>query len=467
MKKKNITISLSVLLMMFFLMRACVNNKKEPTSNDSVVNTEKFVAPPFPNLDVPRTYFELDLSKDTVIKFGSTTIHIPKCAFIDSNKQVIKGKVQMSYREVNSPEAILISGVPMQLTENGDKTLESAGMMEILVNQNNQALFPNPGCVIQVSMKSKKNGKDYNLYSLDTVAKTWKEIQSDVPVIEPKTKKGKTPNFEKLALQKGIINPVKPELENKKVYQFKFKMDFSKYPELNIYNGVEWEFVGRRKSENPEKNPWVKTAYWNEMEIVKRKRNGVYKLKLTSKGRVFTTTVKPVFKEGDMEYASYVFNDKYKKYRTFVQKKKAEIAKEKARIEKINNRNTAIQLVTRSFNLQGFGWVNIDRILKTEQITVAIGFKNKEGEAINVSKVFLLMEGINSVITYREYQLTNFMYGKNKECKLVVIDQDANLYRVSAKDFKKLPITAENYSFTLNKTYSIDSEKKLMRMLKK
>ncbi len=466
MKKKKITISLSILLMMFFVMRTCVSGKKEPVQ-DLSTKSNQFVAPPFPNMDIPRNYFELDLSKDTVIKFGSTTINIPSCAFIDSNKQVIKGKIRMSYREVNSPQAILISGVPMRLTENGDKTLESAGMFELLVNQNNQALFPNPDCSIQIGMKSKKKGKDYNLYSLDTVARQWKETQSNIPVIEEKIKKEKSPNFEKMALQKGIINPVKPELENKNLYQFKFKMDFSKYPELNIYNGVEWEFVGRKKSENPEKNPWVKTAYWNEMEIVKRKRNGVYKLKLTSKGRVFTTTVKPVFKADDMEYASFVFNEKYAKYRSFIQAKKEQIAKAKAQMEKINNRNATIGLVKRSFALQGFGWTNIDRILKQEQITLALGFQNKKGETINASRVFLMMEGINSVVTYSTRQLDRFKYGKNKKCKLVIIDENAIVYKVSTKEFGKLSETAKKHSFTLKKTYDIDSEKDLFSMIGK
>ena len=100
-----------------------------------------------------------------------------------------------------------------------------------------------------------------------------------------------------------MINPVKPEVKDKELFQFKFKTDFSQYPELNIYNGVQWEFAGNKDRENPAKNKWVTSAVWNEMEIVKRKKNGVYKLKLTKGDKVFETTVRPVFDSQDMEYA--------------------------------------------------------------------------------------------------------------------------------------------------------------------
>ncbi|MFT6746898.1 MAG: hypothetical protein ACJAZ2_001243 [Glaciecola sp.] len=449
MKKQKLAISISAIILMFFLLRTCTKKSESPQDIPEVKLEESYVSPPFSKVRIPRVYFEIDVSKDTVITFGSTTIAIPSCAFIDSNKQVVTGKVRLSYREVNSPAAILVSGVPMRLSENGKEVLESAGMMELLVQQNSQAVFPNPDCLISVTMKSKQKGKDYNLYSLDTVGKQWKEVEKDIPVIAAKKEKVSTPNFEEMALKKGIIKPVKPVLENKKLFQFKFKMDFSKYPELNIYNGVEWEFVGRKRSENPDKNPWVKTAYWNEMEIVKRKRNGVYKLKLTSNGKVFKTTVKPVFKEGDMEYATFVFEEKYEKYRAFVQKQKDEIAKEKARREKVAEARKVNDSVSRKFALQGFGWTNIDRIMKEEQVAIEILFKGKNGEEIKAVQVYLFMEGINSVITYGGRNLKNFKYGVDRKCKLVVIGEDAVVYNVGSKQFSKIKGAVESISFTL------------------
>lgn len=464
--KKKATISLSAILLIIFTLRTCVGGKNTDKKElPKITSIDSYVSPPFSQVTLPRNYFELDLSKDTVLSFGTTKIHVPSCAFMDSANQVVKGKIRLSYREANTPGEILISGVPMELSNNSNDVLESAGMLELLANKNDQTLFPNPDCHIKIAIKSKRSAKNYNLYSLDTVGEKWDELKKEVPVIETKKAKQATPNFEGMALKNGIIKPVKPQLEQKKLYQFKFKMDFSQYPELNIYNGVKWEFVGRKNSENPDKNPWVKTAYWNEMEIIKRKRKGVYKLKLTSKGKVFTTTVKPVFSSDDMEYANFVFEEKYKKYRAFVSKKKKELAIQKARREKARKRREVNASVTREFKLQGFGWANIDRIMKQEQLTLDINFQDKHKNEKKVSKVFLFMEGINSVITYSGNSLNNFKYGKNKKVSLVVIDEDANVFKVSNKDFNKVSESAVHHTFTLKKTFKISSQKDVLSML--
>ncbi|MFT6716111.1 MAG: hypothetical protein ACJA0Q_000740 [Saprospiraceae bacterium] len=455
MKNKKITISLTAILFMFFTFKMFFWNKPVEKENlPEVTIAQNYVSPPFSGVDIPRTYFDIDAGKDTVISFDQTKIRIPSCAFIDGQGEVVKGKVRLSYREASTRIAIMISGVPMQVEEGKEGVLESVGMFEMLAYQQGELLKPNPNCGIDVAMKSNNKDDDYNLYSLDTVNKKWGEVAQKIPVIFPKSK---TVDFQKLAAAVGIVNPIKPLKANPKLYQFNFKMDFSKYPELNIFNGVKWEFVGRKKSENPEKNPWVKTAYWNEMEIVKRKRNGVYKLKLTSNGKVFKTTVKPVFSGEDMEYAEFVYNEKYKKYRGFVQKKKAELARAKKRRE-VN------ELVTREITVQGFGWVNIDRVMKTEQLVLDLKFDDKNGESKKVSKVFLVMEGINSVITYRG-DLSKFKYGKNKDNKLVVIDENADVFLVSNEAFKKISPSATSHVFTLKNAVEINSEKDVLAML--
>ena len=112
--------------------------------------------------------------------------------------------------------------------------------------------------------------------------------------VAPTIPKAPKLNFDKMAKRAGFVKPEKPVELDKEKFQFQFKTDFSGQPEINIYNGVQWEFAGKRSSEDPTKNRRVLTARWSEMEIVKRLSEGRYRLKLTSGKKVFKTTVKPV-----------------------------------------------------------------------------------------------------------------------------------------------------------------------------
>jgi hypothetical protein len=442
---------------------------------------KKYIDPPFEKAVIPRTNFEIDAQLGAALDYGTTKIEVPTNAFLDKEGKVFQGKVNLAYREVNDPASILMSGVPMKFGEDSSEQLESAGMLEMVAFSTlGVLLFVNPSNLISVNMESDYPGTDYNLYNLDTVNRTWVENASSLPVEQMKTEvvtidetsKLAEPNYDALALKAGVVNPVKPKEKSKELFQFKFKTDFTKYPELNIYNGVQWEFAGKKKSENPAENRWVTTAMWSEMKITKRKRNGIYVLHLVSGSKEFTTTVKPVFDANDMEYAEYVFGQTYDKYRGFVDAKKEEarqgrikqekLAKQRAQREKVYELS---EKFTREFNVTGFGWCNVDRILRLNTQKILASFVGADNEPIIVDRVFLVIDSVNSVLTYYQNGLDDFTFSKDGNNRLIVIDSMANAYALGNSAFERINAVANKHQFLVGKPIEIESEQDVRKLL--
>ena len=444
-------------------------------------NTRSYIDPPFANISTPREVFNVNASKGGEFKYGTTKITVPECAFIDKDGNIVKGKVKLAYREVNDPISILTSGVPMETAEGSNQYLESAGMMEMVAWKGKEPLFVNPDCRISLNMQSSYPDANYNLYSLDTVNRKWVENKSNLPAnqlkkeVESATQAPgyKEPNYGALAAKEGIIKPVKPVVKNKELFQFKFKTDFSQYPELNIYNGVQWEFVGKKDSENPAKNRWVTTATWNEMEIVKRKKNGVYKLRLASGGKVFNTTVKPVFDAQDMEYAEFVFNQAYDKYRTFVDNKKEEARQWRLKQERLDKERAQREKVyeltgkfSREFKVQSFGWANLDRIYNIEPQQIMASFIDKNGDRLPVKTVYLIMDSVNSILSFPSYNLDNFKFDPKSKNSLIVVDSLAQAYVIGNEEFERINSVAKKHQFKVDEPVKVESESDIRKLLK-
>jgi hypothetical protein len=145
------------------------------------IENAPFISPLIKELDVPYTSYKIDNDQTKTIehKTGSF-ITIPANAFVDKDGNLLKGKVEIEYREFKDVAEIIASGIPMSYDEDGEeKHFESAGMIEILAYQNGEAVFINPEKKIAIKMTSDYPGNHYNLYNLDTTAKAWKDIGKD------------------------------------------------------------------------------------------------------------------------------------------------------------------------------------------------------------------------------------------------------------------------------------------------
>lgn len=476
MKKVIIILSVVIgIVSVFALFKTC---SKETKAERKILRP--YVNPPF-DFNSEMQHFKLDAAQGGVFNYGYTNIVVPPNAFLDKMGNIVSGNVTLNYKEMNSPVDILVNGIPMELEENAGQYLESGGMFQMTANKNGESLYVNPDAKISVEMQTPFAGDNYNLYSLDTTNRRWSQTKTNLKVEQVKEEKIvavespaiKEPNYDAMAQKAGLVNPVKPKEKNKKLFQFKFKTDFSKYPELNIYNGVQWEFAGKKSSENPANTPWVTTAVWNEMEIVKRKRNGIYKLRLKAGSKEFYTTVKPVFDAADMEYAEYVFNQSYTKYRKFIDKKKEEARQWRLKQEQLDRERAQREKVTeltnrfaRAFEVEQFGWTNIDRIYKMEPRSIIASFKSQTGERVSVERVYLLIDSVNSLLTFYKSNEMKISYPKNTTKTMIVIDSLAQAYKIENDVFKEINRGSTSHNFTLSKGMKINSKNDLELALK-
>ena len=460
---KGIMIS-SVLMVTMLLsilgIKKCTINNKELAK---IMDKRPYIDPPFANIDIPLEIYKVNATEGGILKFGENTeIHIPRNAFLNKNGLPVSGNVKLGYRECNDPISTLISGIPMELEDGTGDYLQSAGMFEINAWQNDELLSPNPSSQITVKLLSGYDGDDYNLYNLDTENRKWGQTAQSLDVemlakqiteteTEPVLPKAPKINFDKMAKRAGFVKPEKPVELDKEKFQFRFKTDFSGQPEINIYNGVQWEFSGNRKSEDPTKNRWVLTARWSEMEIVKKLSEGRYRLKLTSRKKVFKTTVKPVFDSEDMAYAEEVYKEKYVAYRSYVDTKKEEARKRRLEQERLarlrvkemkksKKRDETYVAFQREISVAGFGWINIDKMIDQNWTPMVALFSAKDMSPIKVTKVYIITDGINSLATYNASEkniVKDFKIDMNRNNRIMVIDSNSMVYVFKPDYFSK------------------------------
>jgi len=458
-KKKRTYIILAAIAVVIFLILKRAH--KDVPREEVTTNLREYIDQPFANVSIPRQYYDVDAAAGAVLTYATTRISVPQCAFLDSSGNVVEGIVKLSYREVNDPASMIISGVPMAIAEDSSDYLQSAGMLEILAWKDGVPLKVNEECLINIEKRSGIGDGDYNMYNLDTVNRKWDLKRANIAVRpllkEPEKAVYQEPDYDAMALKAGVVKPVKPLEKEKEKFQFKFKMDFSENPEINIYNGVQWEFAGKKDKEDPAKNPWVLSAVWHEMEIVRKYKNGAYKLRLVSGNKEFKTTVKPVFAADDMDYAEYVYNEKYEAYRKYVDKKKEEARlwrKKQEELAKAREKQRKASALagkfSREISVMGFGWVNIDKLFKDDRQEIALSLVYKNGDSVNVSRVFLLTESVNSVASFYQRSLPNFSFPKLRKNQLVVIDSESQAYIIKPEAFAAIGANSTEHTFRIS-----------------
>ena len=151
------------------------------TSTEKVVKNEfQLLDPPIPELAMKFQEFEIDNSKDEILKIASgTSISIPAGAFVDKDGKPVEGKVKIKYREFHDAVDVLLSGIPMDY-QNGtvQETFQTAGMFELRGEKDGEALAVANGKNINVRLASFESGKDYPFYQLEETGKGWQLIDT-------------------------------------------------------------------------------------------------------------------------------------------------------------------------------------------------------------------------------------------------------------------------------------------------
>ena len=391
--RTKIIVVVSVLIIVFLSIRncSCIPTK---TKEKPIVSSNNYLLtnPPLPELDIPYQKFEIDPSQPNELfsKMGAK-INIPSDAFLDKDGNVIKGKVEVSFREFYNPLDFYLAGIPMNYNDNGvDKVLESGGMVELTAKSNKTELFVNPSSKIKVEMKSWTKSKDFNLYDLDKTTGKWIEKGKDSISVFNKNK---------------VYPPVPPMPIIATENAFKIADDTKMFPEIEGYKDVLFEPVNISKCN-------ISDA--QEM-IVKPLKNGIFEvtsiIKYGSFRKENTCLCYLAFEPGkDYNEAMKTYQNKY-----------AKILKER------NLHINEEEKILRTLTINNFGFVNCDypRSYPSGGEFNPI-YVDENGKPIVLDNVVLVEKNTNALFRYSanvKYNPSNnnLLWGLTKENKIAFI----------------------------------------------
>lgn len=476
-----------------------INNKQSATGNlksadnsDSISLADFYkreeskpcINPPLKNINIEYTIYKVEAEKGATLNFktGSKLI-IPKNSFADENGNLLKGEIELRYREFHNPVDFFVSGIPMTYDSAGVKyQFESAGMMEMLAYQNGKQVQMAKDKSINVEMASDYKGTEYNLYKLDTLHNNWSCLGKDKVVEELNTatvaaKKisevKQTPEYKSIetkreavkneketalsVLPKPVSEPIKPAQVNKLKHTFDIAVEANEFPELAIYKGVLFE-IG---DENKNFNTTLYNITWDDATLKEGNNKGKNYLLTLKKGtKKYELIVYPVFEGKNYETALKEYKDKYVKYSSIIEKRKAEekrIEEEyQAKLLALKKQQDELMLkwkeeqanqfkqmdtqekVKRMFAINSFGVYNSDCGKNYPQgvLCTANLIKDKNVNLLCYD-VFLVDKSRNALFTYYKNPITQFSFNPESTNMLWTVE-DGVLYKLKPEQFKDI-----------------------------
>jgi hypothetical protein len=243
------TLTSCSLLSVIVILISC--NQHSETDNSSKLKSANilspFIKPPLPAANVPfKNYTFLAEQGDTILYKSGSIILFPKNSLVDKDGNIIKGKVDVQYREFANPLDFYLSGIPMQYDSAGIKyTFESAGMCEINAFQNGNPVFVNPNAKPQINLASHNTDPVFNLYQLDTAQRKW--INRGKDTITDFSHAPATNNNSGTSLSTAdnapLVCPIKPMKAWDKNPIIDVTVDPASFQELMAYNNLKFEII--------------------------------------------------------------------------------------------------------------------------------------------------------------------------------------------------------------------------------
>ena len=477
----------------------------QPLAADSILLADFYkaeeakpcIAPPLTGLDIPYTVYKINAEKGAALDFKTgSKITVPKNCFVDGEGKLVKGEVELHYREFHDAFDFFIAGIPMTYDSAGTRyQFESAGMMEIMGYKDGQPLAVAPDKSINVELASNYEGTQYNLYKLDTGANNWaclgkekivrKAENTNAPVIE-KTNIQQMPEYKEIETQKeeikkekeekiasfynAVSEPKKPEQSKKDKYTFNLDVDSKEFPELAVYKGVLFE-VG---SENKGFNSSMYSTVWDEAVVKDGPEKGKnYMLTLKKASRNYDLVVYPVFEGKNYEAAMKDYQDKLVKYNAALDKRKADEKRledeYQAKLAALKRQQQEMELkwkekqdsqfrqmsadekVHRVFAISGFGVYNSDCPASYPKgVTCTAKLNNPSEERLMCYNVYLVDKEKNALFTYAKNPVLSFSFNPNSKNLLWTVE-NGTLYWLKPEQFASIKSGAETNNLKMNK----------------
>lgn len=450
------------------------------------------IAPPIKGLNIPYTVYKVIAEKGGTLDFKTgSKLSIPKNAFVDASGKPVKGEVELRYREFHDAADFFVSGIPMTYDSAGVKyQFESAGMMEMLAFKDGQQVNMAPQKSVNIELASEYKGSEYNLYKLDTMKNNWsclgkdKVVSSATPAIgkadsviqpvivqqtpeykslEVKKEEAKVVKEEQIAaLPKPGEEPKKPARLNKAKYTVNLDIDLKDFPEFKVYKDVQWEIGDENKNMNEAVFNGILKTGWEDIILKEGPKKGENYLMTLKKGtkKVEDLVVYPVFEGKGYQVAMTEFQNKFSKYTTALDKRKADELKIEqeylAKIEELKKREAELEAkwkremdskiakmsteekVLRVFTISSFGVFNCDNpSVYPTGVRCSATLANEKNVKLMCYDVCLVDKHRNGLFTFYKNPVTAFSFDPKSTNMLWTVENGV-LYYLKPEGFSKI-----------------------------
>jgi hypothetical protein len=449
----------------------------------SKIAEKPFISPPYPKLDQAFTDFQLDVQKGDTFTFSTgSRIIVPPDIWVDSAGNLIKGNVNIRYREFSNAGDVFLAGIPMTYDTAGKKeTLVTAGMFEIRSYKDNREIFIAKDKNLTVQMASNDANADYNFYYLDEGAKNWKYIGYDKPTVNPiiqeikdsiETMKPKVPfPFDKsyFALNYESILDVyfkdnyytindnrKSPAPKRKAEEYKLTWSGIFGSRHLTYNGADyrayqmvWQLLEGKTLPKISKECYV--------EDLKNLGSNIYNMSLiNSEDKKATIRVKAVMPIKQL--FAFPADDWQKKYDEVMAKIKVE-----------EKRLAAQFAVYRTFEVKATGYHNWDRVYNRQDKMIVKGdFKfDKNIEEMADLEIYYFVEGNKGFVKF-PFKSDSIMIVPDSTAKFVAVISETEGAVFNSKEYNKIDFSKLKYKQTCTfnmKTIAINSKEDFMKMV--
>ncbi len=432
---------LSILLLATFA--AACNSTDKKSMPGSV--EDRFVNPPIAGVVKPFENYKVQAeSGDTLYHHSGSMLLFQPNAFLDKEGKVVKGEVDIKYREFNRPIDFYLNGISMNYDSSGTGyTLESSGMCEILAYQNGEPVFVNPDSKPEIILSSSTDAPGHNIYYLDTVKRNWVyEEPSEVVAVNSTTNASAAP----AALAPAPIPPVMPGKAEGDMPVIRIVIDTASFKELMAYDNLKFQIDEKEKNfKEADAN-----EEWSDVELQREGSRGLYRIKFTNAKRTVTYAARPVLEGADYNKALKQFeknNARYKKdmaarleqqdrdRKQYMKDtlRNLQMAQENARIarlsllaeahnRKVDSLDSAIvreererklmkeaaednARLYRGFSITRFGIHNCDIPLQPDYLPITLNFLDGSGQPLQVSNVAVVYSDINSLVQFGDNKI--------------------------------------------------------------
>jgi hypothetical protein len=316
-------------------------------------------------------------SVTTLFMKSSSTIKVKKNTFVYAdNNQLVNEPVVIKYREIKQMTDAIGSSISMIYdSANVKQNFESAGMFEFYAYTKSSGRIVKiaKGKSIEINYATDVKDNDYNLYQYQNKAQNWTYL----------SRASHSSKVTKAQNKVEISMPLKPRKPANNGTAFDLDIDVDKFPELNSYRGIVWEYAAESKADNPTANKWIFAENWDKVSLESYTQiKGCYKITLSTKKKTFTTIIKPALTGNDYQVAMQKYQQAMQQYQ-----------------KRSQTTNKSITLT-----ISDFGIYNIDRIASIKnQYTIEADFELENSTENSAGRtVYLIYNQNRNVIAYTQ-----------------------------------------------------------------